>query len=127
MWVWLTRIPYGILGPTILLLAVLGTYTVRNSLFDVWVSLLFGGLGYLLRKYQWPTAPLLLSFLLGPLLERNLIEALSMSGGSPAIFFVRPIAAVLIATAAVLLAASLLLMRRTVRRIRQVGAEEYEI
>jgi putative tricarboxylic transport membrane protein len=127
IWVWLTRIPYGILGPAILLLAVLGTYTVRNSMFDVWASLAFGGLGYLLRKYQWPLAPMLLSFLLGPLLEKSLIEALSMSGGSPAIFAARPIALTLIALATVLLAASLLLMRRTVRRVRQVGVTEHEI
>ena len=127
MWVWLTRVPYGILGPAILLLAVLGTYTVRNSMFDVWVSLVFGGLGYLLRKRQWPVAPMLLSFLLGPLLEKNLIEALSMSGGNPAIFVTRPISLALIVLAAVLLAASLVLMRRTVRRVEQVGAQEYDL
>ncbi len=127
MWAWLTRIPYGVLGPAILLLSFIGTYAVRNSMFDVGVSLVFGALGYVLRKYQWPLAPLLLSYLLGPLLEKYLIQSLSMSGGSPTIFFQRGIALFMIVTAAVLLAASVLLMRRTVRRVRQIGAEEREI
>ena len=127
MWAWLTRIPYGILGPVILLLSFIGTYAVRNSMFDVGVSLVFGALGYILRKYQWPLAPLLLSYLLGPLLEKYLIQSLSMSGGNPAIFFQRGIALFMIVTAAVLLAASILLMRRTVRRVRQIGAAEREI
>src|SRR3989338_2325044 len=66
MWVWLTRIPYGILGPLILLLSVLGAYSVRNSMFDVAVSLVFGAIGYFLRKYQWALATPVLAFILGP-------------------------------------------------------------
>jgi len=127
VWVWLTRVPYGILAPVILLLAFLGTYTVRNSLFDVAVSLVFGAVGYVLRKYQWPLAPLLLSFLLGSLLEKYLIEALSMSGGNPLIFVERPIALLLLTLAATLLATSLALMRRTVRRVQEAGVTELEL
>lgn len=52
-------------------------------MFDVGVSLVFGLVGYVLRKYHWPLAPLLLAYILGPLLEKNRIQALSMSGGSP--------------------------------------------
>jgi len=124
MWVWLTRIPYGILGTLILLLSFLGAYTVRNSMFDVAVSLVFGGVGYLLRKHQWPLAPLLLAFILGPLLEKYLIQSLSMSGGSPLIFFQRGISLALIVGAALLLAASLAVVRYTSQRVREETAEE---
>jgi len=115
MWVRLTRVPYGILGPVILLLAFLGAYSVRNSLFDVGVSLAFGLLGYVLRKYQWPLAPLVLSFILGPLLEKYLIQSLSMSGGSPLIFVQRGLALGLLLGAAAVLA--VWLMRPTLRRV----------
>jgi putative tricarboxylic transport membrane protein len=124
MWVWLTRVPFGILGPSILLLAFVGAYSVRNSMFDVAVSLVFGALGYLLRKYQWPLAPLLLAYILGPLLERFLLESLSMSGGNPAIFVVRPLAAALLLGAAVLLCTSLVLVRYTRRRVRETTSDE---
>ncbi len=124
MWVWLTRIPYGILGPAILLLSVLGAYSVRNSMFDVAVSLVFGLIGFFLRRYQWPLAPMLLAFILGPLLEKYLIQALSMSGGSPWIFFQRGISLALILGAALLLVTSLALVRYTSRRVREETAEE---
>ncbi len=124
MWVWLTRIPYGILGPLILLLSVVGAYTVRNSMFDVAVSLVFGVIGYFLRKYQWPLAPLLLAFILGPLLEKYLIQSLSMSGGSLLIFFQRGLSLSLIVGAALLLVTSLVLVRYTSQRVREEAAEE---
>jgi len=124
MWVWLTRVPYGILGPVILLLAFLGAYTVRNSMFDVAVSLVFGVIGYVLRKYQWPLAPLLLAFILGPLLEKYLIQSLSMSGGSPLIFFQRWLSLALILGAGLLLFTSLALVRYTSERVKQETAEE---
>jgi putative tricarboxylic transport membrane protein len=124
MWVWLTRIPYGILGPVILLLAFLGAYSVRNSMFDVAVSLAFGVVGYLLRKYQWPLAPLLLAYILGPLLEKYLLQSLSMSGGSPTIFVQRGLALALLIAAALLLAMSLVVVHYTSRRVRETTAEE---
>jgi putative tricarboxylic transport membrane protein len=124
MWVWLTRIPYGILGPVILLLAFLGAYSVRNSMFDVAVSLVFGVVGYLLRKYGWPLAPLLLAYILGPLLEKYLLQSLSMSGGSPAIFVQRGLALTLLIAAALLLAMSLVVVHYTSRRVRETTAQE---
>jgi len=124
MWVWLTRVPFGILGPAILLLAFVGAYSVRNSMFDVAVSLVFGALGYVLRKYAWPLAPLLLAYILGPLLERFLLESLSMSGGNPAIFVRRPLSLALILGAVVLLCLSLALVRYTRRRVRETVADE---
>jgi putative tricarboxylic transport membrane protein len=124
LWARLTRIPYGILGPVILLLSFLGAYSVRNSMFDVGVSLVFGAIGYFLRKYQWPLAPLLLAFILGPLLEKYLLQSLSMSGGSPLIFFQRGLSLALILAAGVLLFTSLVLVRYTSRRVREERAEE---
>ena len=124
MWVWLTRIPYGILGPLILLLSFVGAYTVRNSMLDVAVSLVFGAIGYLLRRYQWPLAPLLLAFILGPLLEKYLIQSLSMSGGSALIFFQRGLSLALILGAGVLLFTSLVLVRYTSRRVGEEAPEE---
>src|SRR3990170_483021 len=124
MWVWLTRIPYGILGPVILLLAFIGAYSVRNSMFDVGVSLVCGAFGFFLRRYQWPLAPLLLAFILGPLLEKYLIQSLSMSGGSPLIFFQRGISLALLVGAALLLLTSFLLVRYTSRRVKEETAEQ---
>jgi putative tricarboxylic transport membrane protein len=124
MWVWLTRIPYGILGPVILLLSFLGAYSVRNSMFDVGVSLVFGIVGYFLRRHQWPLAPLLLAYILGPLLEKYLLQSLSMSGGSPLIFFQRGISLTLIAGAVLLLLTSLALVRYASRRVREATAQE---
>lgn len=119
LWVRLTRVPYGILAPIILMLSIVGAYTVRNSMFDVGTSLFFGVVGYFFRKFQWPTVPLLLSFILGPLLEKSLIQSLAMSGGSPAIFFQRGISLVLIIAAVILFLVSLRLMKRTVNRVRE--------
>jgi putative tricarboxylic transport membrane protein len=124
MWVRLTRVPFGILGPVILLLSFVGAYSVRNNMFDVGVSIVFGFIGYALRKWQWPLAPLLLAYILGPLLERFLIESLSMSGGRLAIFVQRPLAFGLILTAAVLLLTSLALVRYASRRVRETTTEE---
>ncbi|MGH7425027.1 MAG: tripartite tricarboxylate transporter permease, partial [Candidatus Methylomirabilales bacterium] len=124
MWVWLTRIPYGILGPTILLLAFLGAYSVRNSMFDVAVSLVFGVVGYFLRKYQWPLAPLLLAYILGPLLEKYMIQSLSMSGGSAMIFLQRGMSLALLVAAGILLVTSLVLVRYASRRVKEETVEE---
>jgi putative tricarboxylic transport membrane protein len=93
-------------------------------MFDVGVSLVFGAVGYFLRKYQWPLAPLLLAFILGPLLEKYLIQSLSMSGGSPLIFVQRGLSLALILAAGVLLFTSLVLVRYTSRRVREETAEE---
>jgi putative tricarboxylic transport membrane protein len=124
VWVWLTRIPYGILGPLILLLAFVGAYTVRNSMLDVAMSLVLGAAGYVLRRQQWPLAPLLLAFILGPLLEKYLIQSLSMSGGSPLIFLQRGLSLALILGAAGLLVSSLVLARYASRRVAEATAHE---
>jgi putative tricarboxylic transport membrane protein len=79
--------------------------------------------GYLLRKYQWPLAPLLLAFILGPLLEKYLLQSLSMSGGNPMIFVQRPLALTLIVAAGLLLVVSLVIVHYTDRRVRETAAD----
>ena len=82
----LLRIPYAWLVPIILVISVIGVYSVAFSAFDIWVMVISGGAGYLLRKFGYEMAPLLLAFVLGDRLEENLRLALTMSGGSYSTF-----------------------------------------
>ncbi len=114
-WAKLTRAPYGIMAPVILMLCMVGAYSLRNSTFDIGMTLIFGIVGYFIRKYGWPTAPLVLCGILGPILEKSLVNSLAMSAGSPMIFVTRPICLTLLIAAFVLLLISLKVMRRTVK------------
>jgi putative tricarboxylic transport membrane protein len=91
MWVQLLRVPYAILAPIIVLFCCIGVYSVRNTVFDIWIMGIFGVFGYLLRKLDFEPGPMILAFVLGPILERSLRQALLISAGSPWIFFKRPI------------------------------------
>jgi putative tricarboxylic transport membrane protein len=97
LWARLCRIPYGLMAPLILIFSVLGAYSVRNSFADVGMALAFGGLGYLMAKLGYPTAPLVLALILTPMLESGLRQSLGMAHGSPTIFLTRPMALILIA------------------------------
>jgi putative tricarboxylic transport membrane protein len=94
MWVQVLKIPYKILFPLILLFCLIGAYSVNNSVFDVYIMILFGIVGYLMKKFDYEGAPLVLAFVLGPLMENNLRKSLIMSQGDFSIFFTRPLAAV---------------------------------
>lgn len=91
LWAHLCYIPYRILGPFILAICFVGAYSLRNNMFDVWVCIIFGILGYIMRKWDWPTPPLILGFILGDISEKYLRSSLQMSSGSITIFFIRPI------------------------------------
>jgi putative tricarboxylic transport membrane protein len=80
-----------IVFPIVSILCVVGSYAVQNSLFDVKTMLFFGVLGYFMRRYAFPIPPLLIAFILGPMVEDPLRQALIISGGSPVIFFGSPI------------------------------------
>ncbi len=108
MWVQVLKVPHRILFPLILLFCIIGTYSVKNSTFDVLVMMIFGLLGYLFRKFEFEPAPLCLAFVLGPMVETNLRQSLLFSGGSFLIFFTRPISAVLMSITIILLIASFL-------------------
>jgi len=87
------RIPAAILLPLIVVLCVVGVYSLQNSLFEVWLMFFFGLLGYVMKKLDFPAAPLVLALVLGEMLETALRQSLTMSLGSPSIFLTRPIAA----------------------------------
>jgi len=123
LWVRLLKVPYVILFPLILLFCLVGAYTVDNKIFDVHIMIFFGFVGYLLRKYKYEAAPLILAFVLGPMFEDALRQSLLISEGSPAIFFTRPISGVII-TVAVLLLLSPLIPK--VRKKRETIAVEEE-
>ncbi len=89
------RVPPTIIMPVIFVLCVIGTYALASRLFDVWTMLLFGVLGFVLRKFHFPVAPLVLGIVLGDLLEKSLRRGLVLSDGDLSPFFTRPISAVL--------------------------------
>jgi len=103
MWVQVLKIPGKYLYPLILLFCLIGAYSMNNSVFDVFVMIIFGVLGYLFRKFEFEGAPLVLAFVLGPLLDMNLRQALLMSKGSFIDFFIRPISAVTLSVSILLL------------------------
>jgi putative tricarboxylic transport membrane protein len=91
IWVRILKIPYKVLFPLILLFCLIGVYSVSANVFDIYVMLASGGLGYLLRKLTYEPAPLVLAFVLGPMLEQNLRQALILSDGSLSVFLARPL------------------------------------
>lgn len=99
MWARIALIPFPILGPLIILFSVIGAYSIRFMLFDVWVALIFGVIGYIMRKFGFPIAPMVLASVLAQMLETSLQQSLLISQGSPFIFFTRPIAAFFMALA----------------------------
>ena len=103
MWVRILKVPYPILFPLILLFCLIGCYSLNNSVTEVIIMVLFGLIGYTFKKFQYEGPPLVLALVLGPMMENSLRQALLMSGGSPVIFFSRPISAALMGIAIFLL------------------------
>ncbi|RPJ36504.1 MAG: tripartite tricarboxylate transporter permease [Deltaproteobacteria bacterium] len=103
LWVKILRVRYAILFPMIFLFCLIGSYSLNNSTFDIFVMIVFGVMGYLMKKFQYDAAPLVMAFVLGPMLEENVRQALLISQGSAFIFFQRPISSVFIITALIFL------------------------
>ena len=103
LWVKLLRVPYSLLAPLILVFVLIGAYSVNNSVFDVGITVAFGLFGYLIRKFDFEPAPLVLAMILGPQLEASLRRSLIYSRGDLGVFFERPIAATLMALALLML------------------------
>jgi putative tricarboxylic transport membrane protein len=99
LWVQLLRVPYAYMAPIIMVLTLVGVYSVNNSVFDMWVMLVMGIFGYFAKKLQFDLGPLLLAFVLGPIMERSLRQALLLSNGKFEIFFTRPISGTLMGIA----------------------------
>jgi putative tricarboxylic transport membrane protein len=126
LWAKLTEVPFGILAPIILLVSVLGAYSVRNSMFDVVVAIIFGILGYLFHKFHWPIIPFVLVTVLGPKIESSFIQSMEMSSGNLFIFVQRPLSLTILLLAVILLALSIFLMKRTKKRLLQETNEKME-
>jgi putative tricarboxylic transport membrane protein len=86
-WASILRIPFTIIGPVIIVVCAIGAYTVNNAMFDVWMMLVFGVLGYLFKKLKYPLAPLVLALVLGDMAESSFRQAMLLSQGSLSIFF----------------------------------------
>ena len=102
IWVKLLQVPYRMLYPAILLFCCIGTYSINNNVFDVYMTVAFGLLGWVFVKLECEPAPLLLGFILGPMMEENLRRALLLSRGDPTVFVTRPISAVMLAMALIM-------------------------
>src|SRR3712207_7081803 len=96
-------VPYHLLYPAIIVFCAIGVFSLNNATFDVYQMAVFGLLGYIFRKLDAEPAPLLLAFILGPMMEEFLRRALLISRGDPLVLVTRPISAVMLALAALLL------------------------
>ena len=119
LWVQLLRVPYGILFPLILVFCVIGVYSESGNVWDIVVMLAFGGLGYLMRKFEYEPAPMVLAFVLGRMAEESIRQALLMSRGSFDILLTRPIATTFLALALAVMVVPLVLpsARRVLRTV----------
>lgn len=107
MWARITMIPFKILLPVILIIMILGSYSLNNSLFDVGSMLVFGVIGYFMKKVDFPLGPVLLTFVLGKIMESSLMKSLTIFSGSFLPFFQRPISATLLIIALAIIGISL--------------------
>lgn len=101
--IWVLKLPFTILAPVIFMLCIVGGYVPTDDMHDVWLMFVFGVVGYLMRKLDYPLAPAVLAIVLGPLAERSVRQSLIGSQGDPLIFFQRPISGTILAIAIILL------------------------
>lgn len=94
-WAAILRIPFAVIAPVIIVICAIGAYTVHSSMFDVWMMLVFGVLGYLFKKLKYPLAPLVLALVLGDMAEASFRQAMLLSQGKLSIFWASPLAGVL--------------------------------
>ena len=117
LWVRLLSIPFHLLFPAVMVFMCIGAYSIRQSPFDIWTMLTFGGIGYLMRLLRFPPAPLLVGMVLGPEMEGHLRRSMIVSHGDPMIFLTRPISATVLALCCLVLA-------WTVRSLFKAGSRE---
>ncbi len=122
LWARMALIPFPILGPMIAVFTLIGAYSLRHSFFDLWISLLFGVIGFFMRKFDFPVAPMVLATVLAKLMETTFMQSLVMSKGSPLIFFTRPIAIAFILLTVVSIVSGFLLRRKA--QVQKVELEE---
>lgn len=122
IWVRLLNIPYRFLYPTIIVLICVGVYSLNNNVFDIWLTLLFGWLGYLMRLLRFEPAPLLIGFVLGPMMEEQLRRAMLLSRGDAMVFLERPISATLLSVTFLLITYTVLTAVRKRMKLRTYTA-----
>jgi putative tricarboxylic transport membrane protein len=120
VWVKILKVPYPVLFPLILLFCLIGAYSLNNNPAEIGLMLIFGILGYLMKKFKYDGAPLVLAMVLGPLMDNSLRQSLLMSGGSGTIFFTRPICLIIFGMVAIIL---LLPVLPRISRIRKTVGE----
>jgi putative tricarboxylic transport membrane protein len=123
MWVQITKLPYRLLFPLIILFCVVGVYSIKNTVFDIWIMLIFGAIGYFMKKCDYEPAPLTLAYVLGPMLEQSLRQSLILSNGTFSIFLVRPISLIALVVAAFLLVTAFTSFAKQ-KRLQVVEAED---
>ena len=112
LWIRVLQVPYFMLFPLIILFGIIGSYTVSENIGDVVITVIFGVVGYLMKKFAYEPAPLVLGLVIGPLLETAIRRSMIMSRGNFGIFFQRPISAFFVAAALFMLLSPLLARRR---------------
>ncbi|RPJ39354.1 MAG: tripartite tricarboxylate transporter permease, partial [Deltaproteobacteria bacterium] len=115
MWVKVLNVPYKVLFPLIIMFCLIGAYSVNLNVIDIVIMLFFGGLGYLMKKYEYDGAPLILAFVLGPMMETALRQSLIVSRGNFHIFIHRPYSLIALVIAAVFLTLPLIPILRKKR------------
>ncbi len=115
------RISYSLLYPIIIVICMIGVYSLNSSIFDIWMMWVFGIIGYFMKKYDISGAPLIIGLVLGPILEQSLYRALSLAHGSMLVFVTRPISATLLGIAVVM---SIFVSLKTIKTARKQLSEE---
>ena len=123
LWVQVLKVPYRILFPLIILFCLIGAYSINYSIADVLIMIVFGIAGYFMKKFEYEGAPLVLAYVLGPMLEMALRQSLTMSNGSFSIFMTRPISAIGILVSILLVVSPLLPWFGKRRAVMAEGAE----
>ena len=121
VWVQLLRVPYRWLFPAILVFCCIGVYSINNNVWDVWIAIFFGFAGYVFGKLGCETAPLVLGFILGPMMEENLRRAMLLSRGDPSVFVSSPISCGLLIAAVLMV---FLVAAPAFRKTREVAFKE---
>ncbi|PKN63044.1 MAG: transporter [Deltaproteobacteria bacterium HGW-Deltaproteobacteria-15] len=124
LWARMALVPFPILGPMIAVFTLIGAYSLRHSFFDLWICILFGVVGYVMRKFDFPIAPMVLATVLAKLMETSFMQSLVMSKGSPLIFFTRPICIAFIALTVISVVSGILLRRKA--KSQELELEESE-
>jgi putative tricarboxylic transport membrane protein len=121
LWVRMIAVPYNLLYPVILVFCGIGVFSLNNATFDIYLMAVFGVLGYLLRKLDCEPAPMLLGFVLGPMMEEFLRRALLISKGDASVLVTRPASGTMLALALVLL---VIVLTPAIRNKREEAFQE---